>query len=105
MESVTLDKWKYIYNLADMEKSLYDLNTDPGERKLITQEPERAAALHAMLAAGTPIQFTYYTRRSFDSYVGCYTPTTDLLDRVPRSARRLPGSGQRMPPIAVAAKP
>jgi arylsulfatase A-like enzyme len=80
MESVTLDKWKYIYDLADMEKSLYDLNTDPGEREnLIAREPQRVAALHAMLAGWHTYQFAYYTRRSFDQYVGRYTPTTDLL--------------------------
>lgn len=80
MESVCLDKWKYIYNLTDVERSLYDLNSDPGEQdNLIAREPERAATLHAMLAGWHTHQTTYYARRPYDQYVGRYQPSTDLL--------------------------
>lgn len=80
MESVCLDKWKYIYNLTDVEKSLYDLNTDPGERNnLIESETGRAAALHAMLAGWHTYQTTYYDREPFECFVGRYEPSAELL--------------------------
>jgi len=80
MESVTLDRWKYIYDLADMDRFLFDLNTDPGERdNLLTQEPQRAAALHAMLAGWHTYQVSYYDRQPFEQYVGRYEPPADLI--------------------------
>lgn len=80
MECVTLDKWKYLYNLADVERLLFDLNTDPAERNnLLTSEPERAAALHAMLAGWHTHQCTYYARRPFNAFCGRYEPSADLL--------------------------
>ncbi len=80
MECVTLDKWKYIYDLSDLNRLLFDLRTDPGEQiNLLTQEPQRAAALHAMLAGWHTYQVSYYARRRFDQYVGRYEPSADLI--------------------------
>jgi arylsulfatase A-like enzyme len=96
MESVCLDKWKYIYNLTDVEKSLYDLNTDPDERNnLIESEPGRAAALHAMLAGWHTYQTTYYDRQPFEQYVGRYQPSTELLTAF--NDRGKPESKQQRP--------
>jgi arylsulfatase A-like enzyme len=103
MESVTLDKWKYIYDLVDMDRFLFDLNTDPDERNnLLTQEPHRAAALHAMLAGWHTYQVSYYARRPFDQYVGRYEPPADLIAAF-RNRTPLPQPGPTAPE-AVAAR-
>ncbi|MGQ9648808.1 MAG: sulfatase family protein [Phycisphaerae bacterium] len=104
MECVTLDKWKYIYDLSDVNKFLFDLNSDPGERNnLLTQEPQRAAALHAMLAGWHTYQVSYYARRRFEQYVGRYEPPVDLIAAF-RNRTPLPRPGPGVPE-AVAARP
>jgi len=49
---ITKDGWKFIYTLEDKSRELYNLKTDPGEKKnLVEAEPRRAYELEQKLFA------------------------------------------------------
>ena len=49
---ITKDGWKFIYTLEDKSRELYNLKTDPGEKKnLVETEPRRAYELEQKLFA------------------------------------------------------
>lgn len=49
---ITRDGWKFIYTLEDKGRELYNLKTDPGEKKnLVEMEPRRAYELEQKLFA------------------------------------------------------
>lgn len=70
-EAVTVNGYKYIYDLTDVQPRLFDLRHDPGERvDLIDSRPEVAERMHQILSAWHNHQLEYYAQRSFTTYVG-----------------------------------
>jgi arylsulfatase A-like enzyme len=85
METVCINRLKYVYDLTDIQEKLFDLNDDPGEtRNLVEERPELAAALKEMLGAWHTRQLAYYapSNRPFTHYLERYEPDTALLDRL-----------------------
>jgi len=72
-ETVCLNKWKYTYDLTDVDSSLFDLNIDPGEQNnVVNDRPEVAARLKSILGTWNKHQLLYYhpANRPFNDYVG-----------------------------------
>jgi arylsulfatase A-like enzyme len=71
-EAVTLNGWKYIYDLTDVQPYLFDIHSDPGETaNLAERKPELAQALHAVLSDWHAAQVAYYrpSNRPFRHYL------------------------------------
>lgn len=92
-EAVTVDQLKYIYDLSDVERYLFDLADDPGEkRNLAAERPEQAAAMHHLLRLWHTHQLSYYSRsrRPFTHYIGIPDIPETALEAVRRSGTSEP---------------
>ena len=78
---ITKDGWKFIYTLEDKSRELYNLKSDPGEKKnLVETEPRRAYELEQKL-------FTYFKSIGHDlnarQWIPGLNPVYDSQAKVP----------------------
>ncbi|UCD30181.1 MAG: sulfatase, partial [Planctomycetota bacterium] len=77
-ELVCLNKYKYIYDLTDVQSLLFDLNTDPDEKiNLVEKEPQLASTLQSILGTWHTRQLAYYSNQPFTNYIGKYESNTE----------------------------
>jgi len=75
MEAVCLNKYKYVYDLTDVQSLLFDLNTDPEEKIDLTEKDSQlTSTLKTILGAWHTRQLTYYANQPYTHYIGCYEP-------------------------------
>jgi arylsulfatase A-like enzyme len=84
-EVVCLNKYKYVYDLTDIQSLLFNLNTDPGEKtNLVQQQPQIASALQTILGAWHTRQLAYYAsaNQPFTHYIGRYELNENILQQL-----------------------